>query len=98
MNPDIGPGSLVEYVDDSGCIKWPDEIYPVLGHVYTVRKVTFYGEMVGLLLEEIVNEPHQYADAFGERTFSIHRFRPIDHRPEFTEWLEALPTEPVPVA
>jgi hypothetical protein len=41
-------------------------------------KFEFCDDFQGLLLEEIVNQPHQYPDGFKECSFSSRVFRPID--------------------
>ena len=71
---DIGPGTLVLCI---GSIpdRFPTERLPVVGHVYTVRAVDGPDH---IWLVEIENRPAQYADSFGELSFLVSRFRPID--------------------
>lgn len=90
----IGPGDLVQCVDDDWEMAEPcqGETFPIRGHVYTVRALQ-RGRDVNrpcdyLLLKEIRNPPRRMGK---EVHFWSVNFVPIDHRPEFTEWLESLP-------
>ena len=78
------------------CVKPPDvggwwgwEEHPVIGETYTVRGC-FIGSngMPAILLEEIVNEPAEYASGFREFGFRANRFRPIDPLQEKLDQLE----------
>lgn len=94
---DIGPGTLVECIKDSyNSRAW--RFFPnraAAGKIYRVRDVLVQGEeqTVALLLKDVRNPPHHWIDGEYEAGFPINRFRPVDDRSEFTEWLEALPTE-----
>lgn len=55
----------------------PREITPVKGTVYTVREIVPSNQFsFGVLLLEIVNEPIQYLEGYGEMYFNPRRFRP----------------------
>jgi len=70
-------GSLVELINDKWKNQPYDEVFPVKNKVYTVRAIEQESDGIGLLLEEIVNPPSQYIDAYGEPTFRIERFREL---------------------
>lgn len=72
-------GQHVVLVDD----EWsrpplPEETFPVRGVVYTVRWVGL-GDLgnVCIRLNEIVNEPRDYASGLSEACFRTYRFRPL---------------------
>jgi hypothetical protein len=56
------------------------ETFPIEGRVYTIRGFEsglLPEEELGLLLDEIVNTPRQYAEGFQEIAFRADRFRPL---------------------
>lgn len=55
---------------------------PELGPVYTIREIGDFEGDVTVLLEEIVNKPRFYLDAFEvmEQAFDATRFRPVVER------------------
>lgn len=59
------------------------ETVPEFGKIYTVRGFDPYldaGGSAGIFLEEIVNPPHQYRNAYGEASFCVTKFRPVIER------------------
>jgi len=77
---DIGPGDLVECVDNStdpGCV-WSIGCEPILGRVYTVRETgsTFYGGP-GVRLIELRLSAHDSCRSFYDDFYRVSRFRPI---------------------
>lgn len=59
---------------------YKDEIFPVFGQIYTVRDIKSAiggGDRKFYLLEEIINAPRQYNNAFGEPAFESTGFRPV---------------------
>jgi hypothetical protein len=61
------------------------EIIPLVGVTYTVRALMHYPQAgYGYLLEEIRNEPHNYAEAFAETIFDTKHFRPVTDISIFT--------------
>lgn len=94
-------GQKVVCVDDSGDRYGRFEDLPVKDEVYTIRKS--FGRAV--LLEEIVNPPHHYAEAYDELRFKAWRFRPLtDTKSEVSFTIGADPEserwdnrKPVPV-
>ena len=88
-------GSLVECVNGSFDTKLIELIpnRPKQGKIYTVRNIKQYpSNKVGLLLEEIVNDPLilPNLDGLFEPTFDINRFREVQEGniEELTEILE----------
>ena len=88
-------GSLVECVKgnfERNQIEWiPNR--PKQGKIYTVRLIKQYpSNKIGVLLEEIVNEPLMLPNLDGlfEPTFDINRFREVQEGSieELTEILE----------
>lgn len=71
-------GQKVICIDDRGDKDGRSEIFPVKGSVYTIR--AFHPEGDSILLEEIVNEPREYWQRFGELYFMLRRFRPLIER------------------
>lgn len=57
------------------------KIIPIKGEIYTVRELrtTKFNGAIGLLLEEIVNPPYDYAQGFAEPSFDPRCFRPVDY-------------------
>lgn len=73
-------GSLVELVDDNWTRPvFRNEINPVKGKVYTIRDFCIVDGSISILLVEIVNDKHDYADGFKERSWYIRRFREINY-------------------
>ena len=73
---DIGPGDLVECVDDNfPRSAMAGDACPSLGIIYTIRD---FRDSDAVLLEEIKN-PSRYFRAYGfyERSFYLWHFRPI---------------------
>lgn len=75
-------GSLVECINGNFEPKQIELIpnRPKQGKIYTVRNIKQYpNNKIGLLLEEIVNDPVFYPDMSGvfEPTFNIERFREL---------------------
>jgi len=88
-------GSLIECVNDKFDPKQIELIpnRPKKGKIYTIRLIKQYpNNKIGLLLEEIINEPLILPDTTGlfEPTFDINRFRelPEPNIDELTEILE----------
>ena len=88
-------GSLVECINGSFEPKQIELIpnRPKRGKIYTVRQIRQYpNKKVGILLEEIINEPLMLPNMEGlfEPTFDIERFRelPEANIEELTEVLE----------
>lgn len=77
---------------------YPDEIFPKLGVLYTVRSVDLNDDVQYLRLHEIVNLPHFYEEGgFGEPNFEESGFLPITERKTdisvFTAMLIGAPKE-----
>jgi hypothetical protein len=75
-------GSLIECINDLFEPKQIELISnrPKQGKIYTIRNIKQYSNnKVGLLLEEIINDPLMYPDMGGlfEPTFNIERFREL---------------------
>ena len=90
-------GSLVECINGNFEPKQIELIpnRPKQGKIYTVRNIKQYpNNRVGLLLEEIVNDPILYPDMSGvfEPTFDINRFREVQEG-NIEELLEILELE-----
>ncbi len=49
--------------------------WPIKGEIYTIRGFAYEG----LLLYELVNPPHKYHEGYGEPSFCVNFFRPIDY-------------------
>lgn len=88
-------GSLVECINGSFEPKQIELIpnRPKQGKIYTIREIKQYpNKKVGILLEEIINEPLMLPNMEGlfEPTFDIERFRelPEANIEELTEVLE----------
>lgn len=79
-------GSLVECVGSFTQV--PGEIVPVNGKIYTVRAIACFGHEAGILLEEIVNEPQEYAEGFYQVHFAIDKFREIQPPMDISELIE----------
>ena len=74
---DIGPGDLVECMNDNFSNLESNEVGPVLGQIYTIREIrpdlpSSPGDAVRL--EEIKNPPQLF---YTECSFLIQHFRPI---------------------
>lgn len=69
-------GQKVVCVDDTGDRVGRTETFPVKGVVYTIRACGQYG----VHLEEIINQPQQYIQDYGEVFFKARRFRPLIER------------------
>lgn len=54
-----------------------DEIVPQAGSIYTIRTVEVFDGRAFLRFMEIVNNPHDYKDGFGEVDFSADGFAPL---------------------
>lgn len=50
---------------------------PQKGRVYTIRGFNEAWNGLGLYLEELVNQPDQFADKFAEQSFDSAAFRPL---------------------
>lgn len=77
------------------------EAVPVVGRVYTVRAIRRNEDnRLGILLEEIVNEPRQYREGLGEKHFAASRFRPLDDTrlAVFRQHLATKPADVEPVS
>lgn len=90
-------GSLVECIDGKFEAKLIDLIpnRPERGKVYTIRQIKQYtNSKVGLLLEEIVNDPLilPNLDGLFEPTFDINRFRELPET-NIDELIEVLEVE-----
>lgn len=72
---------------DPPTIQRGDEILPIAGRIYTIRG--FLGESICLV--EIVNNPHQYNDSYGEVHFKAYRFRPLLYENATKEILAKFP-------
>lgn len=58
--------------------KWYPELqYPQRDVIYTVRQITYIGGVPGMRLEEIVNPPRSFKEAYDEITWQQHEFRPL---------------------
>ena len=73
------------------------EADPVVGEIYTIRHIRAHGDEVGLLLQEIVNEPHDYAEGFGEVVYCHTCFKPAKNTTHQVEALKRL-CNPTPEA
>lgn len=92
-------GSLVECVNDKFDPKQIELIpnRPKKGKIYTIRLIKQYpNNKIGLLLEEITNEPLMLPNLDGlfEPTFDINRFRELPE-PNIDELTEILEVENV---
>ena len=92
-------GSLVECVNDKFDPKQIELIpnRPKKGKIYTIRLIKQYpNNKIGLLLEEIINEPLMLPNLDGlfEPTFDINRFRELPE-PNIDELTEILEVENV---
>ena len=74
-------GCKVVCVDDKFSPVLPGEVYPVRGHQYRIRAINCDNQGIGVLLEEIVNEPQWYSNGFCECDFYVRRFRPVKSDP-----------------
>lgn len=74
-------GQRVVCVDDKG-FNEKGLIYPIKGKVYTIREVKYYpdGDFYSFRLEEIVNQPKEYKQGYGEKAFREFRFKPLDEK------------------
>lgn len=73
-------GQLVVCIDDTWDSTRADYgklTYPVKEMIYTIRGIQTFKNGVGVVLEEIVNEPFPYSESFAEGHWRIDRFRPI---------------------
>ena len=71
---DIGPGDLVECVNDNFTNVHKGETAPIAGNIYTIRGANSDGYF---WLEEIVNEPKYYWNGHEECAFDPQAFRPV---------------------
>jgi hypothetical protein len=79
-------GQKVVCIAESRGGGYPDDKRPVVGSVYTIRGIEIDRrgciDPIGVLLEEIVNEPRMYRgyDEPSEVSFASTRFRPVVER------------------
>lgn len=71
------PGVQCVCIKRDGFECYPDECAPAFGQVLTVRTVEVFCGGLGLTFEEVVNEPYDYSDGFGEVAFQAIYFRPV---------------------
>ncbi|KKK71950.1 hypothetical protein LCGC14_2908770 [marine sediment metagenome] len=75
---DIGPGDLVECVNDDFVGLFADETPPVKGEIYTIREIrpeTALSHGIAFRLYEIKNPPH--FPMYAECSFYECHFRPV---------------------
>lgn len=83
-------GQKVVCIDDNFSRKFVTN--PVMSKIYTLREVYPFADGIGVLLDEIRNEPRQWSDDYGEPGFRASRFRPVVEKKTdisiFTEMLK----------
>lgn len=85
------PGVKCVCTKKSWSVFCPGGILPSFAQVLTIRAVEIIGDDLGLLFDEIVNEPSQYADSYGEVNFSICNFKPLITRTQEQDLEHFLP-------
>lgn len=89
-------GQKVVCIDGGQFNRASDEIVPETGGIYTIRDVELFDGFVFLRFVEVVNEPYQYAEAFGEVNFSSHGFRPlVSQQDDIKTHFQALLDQPM---
>lgn len=90
-------GQLVVCVDDKPKGGYPDEPWPVVGRIYTVRALRWsdWYSAEQVLLVEIVCSPRLYNDGTYEAGYNATRFRPLDESrlTVFRQMLVSPPTK-----
>jgi hypothetical protein len=88
------PGCAVVCVDDYfKDSESRGEIFPIKGQTYTIRDVPVFNGDRYLWLDEIRNDPDDYAEGVFEYAFHPARFRPVVKR-ELPESLTRLLSQP----
>ena len=75
--PKFHAGQAVQVIDG----KFPsycNEVFPKQGRIYTIRFMLHLGGVWWIMLDEIINYPRQYSDAYRECSFNEARFAPVE--------------------
>lgn len=91
MSWEFKPGMKVVCIVTSKKRPEYDEIQTEVNKIYTIRDIRpcpSGSEVIGLLLEEIVNKPQHYLRHFGECLYSKNIFRPL--QTQFTSLLNSI--------
>lgn len=91
MSWEFKPGMKVVCIKASSKRSGCDEIQTEVNKIYTIRGVMPCPSgtgFIGILLEEIINQPQKYLNYFGEVLYHSKLFRPL--QTQFTSLLNSI--------